>query len=105
MGDQRALDFGGAEPMAGDVDDIVDPPGQPVEPLLVPPGAVAGKIQPGEMGEISLHETPVIAEHGTHHPGPCAGDTQIPFAGTADQIVVVVDDYRFYAKEGPRRRA
>ena len=49
MRDQRALDLGGAEAMAGDVDDVVDPPSEPVETVLVPPGAVTGEIEPGEM--------------------------------------------------------
>jgi len=26
MGDQRTLDFGGAEPVSGDIDHVVDPP-------------------------------------------------------------------------------
>src|SRR5271155_602811 len=105
MGDQRALDLGGAEAMAGDIDDIVDPPGQPVEPVLVAAGAITGKIQPGKMGEIGLDETPVIAKDRAHDPRPSVGDAEISFAGTVDDLAVVVDDDRLDAKERPRRRA
>src|SRR5712672_2348579 len=105
MGDQRALDLGGAEAMARDVDDVVHSSRQPIETVLVPPGAVAGEVEPRKGREISLHETLVIAKNRTHHSRPRAGDTQISFAGTVDHIVVVVDDYRFNAEEGPRRRS
>ena len=105
MSDQRALDLGGAEAMAGDIDDVVDPPGQPVEPVLVPAGAVTGKIQPGEIGKIGLYEAPVIAENRAHHAGPRIGDAEISFAGTVDDLAVIVDDDRLHAKERPSRRA
>src|SRR5580700_5021080 len=91
--------------MAGDIDDVVDPPCQPVEPVLVPPGAITGEIQPGEMGEIGLDETPVIAEDRAHDPWPSMGDTEISFAGTVDDLAVVVDDDRLDAKEWPRCRS
>ena len=105
MGDQGALDLGGAEAMTGDVDDVVDPPGQPVEPVLIPPGAVAGEVQPGEMGEIGLDEPRVIAEDRAHDPRPSLRDTKISFTGTVDDLAVIVDDNRLDAKERPRRRA
>jgi len=91
--------------MAGDIDDVVDPPGEPIETVLVPPGAVAGEIEPRKSREISLHETLVIAENRTHHPGPRAGDAQISFARTVDHIVVVVDDDGLDAEEGARCRS
>src|SRR5258707_11408916 len=98
MGDQRALDLGGAEAMAGDIDDVVHSSRQPVKTVLVSSRSVTGEIEPRKGREISLHETLVIAKNRTHHPRPRAGDTQISFAGTVDHIVVVVDDYRFNAE-------
>ena len=42
VADQRALDLRRADAMARDVDDVVDPPGDPVIALLVAAAAVAG---------------------------------------------------------------
>ena len=44
MRDQRAFDFGGAEAMAGDVDDVVDAAGDPVIAVVVAAAAVAGEV-------------------------------------------------------------
>ena len=44
MADQRAFDFGGADAVAGDVDHVVDPAGDPVIAVLVAAAAVAGEI-------------------------------------------------------------
>ena len=56
MGDQRALDLGGAEPMAGDIDDVVDAAGDPVIAVGVAPAAVAGEIFALVGGEVGLLE-------------------------------------------------
>src|ERR1044071_10114749 len=45
MRDERALDLGGAEAVAGDIDDIVDPAGDPVEPVSVAARAVTGDVK------------------------------------------------------------
>ena len=44
VADQRAFDLGGAEPVAGDVEHVVDPAGDPVIAVLVAAAAVAGEI-------------------------------------------------------------
>ena len=105
VGDQRALDLGGAEAMAGDVDHIIDPSGQPVKTVLVPACAVAGKIESREGREIGLDEPLVVAEDRAHDPWPGMGDTEVSFARTFDDLAVVVDDDRLDTKERPRRRA
>jgi hypothetical protein len=44
MGDERRLDLGGGQPVPGDVDDVVDPAGDPEVAVLVPPGAIAYEV-------------------------------------------------------------
>ena len=48
VADQRAFDLGGAEPVAGDVEHVVDPAGDPVIAVLVAAAAVAGEIFAGD---------------------------------------------------------
>ncbi len=45
MGDQRRLHLGGRQPMAGDVDHVVDPADDPVIAVLVEPGGVSHQIR------------------------------------------------------------
>src|SRR5205085_7447575 len=77
VGDQRALDLGGAHAVAGDVDDVVDAAGDPVIAVLVAPGAVAGEVFSGKGGEIRLDEALVVAVDGSHHARPGIGDAEI----------------------------
>ena len=70
MRDKRALDFGGAEAVASDIDDIVDAAGDPVEAVGVAPRSVTGEVKPFEGREIGFDKALVIAEHGAHLPRP-----------------------------------
>src|SRR5690606_606865 len=58
--DQRAFHFGGAHAVAGHVDHIVDPPGDPVIAVPVTPAAVAGEVLAGVLGEIGLDEAVMV---------------------------------------------
>ena len=44
VGDDRGLDLGGREPVAGDVDDVVDPADHPEVAVLVLAGGVADEV-------------------------------------------------------------
>jgi hypothetical protein len=44
---QRALDLGGAQAVAGDVEHVIDAAGDPVVAILVAAGAVAGEVLAG----------------------------------------------------------
>src|SRR5882762_8849452 len=72
VGDQRAFDLGGAEAMAGDVDHIVDPAGDPIEAVGVAARTVTGEIEPLEGRKIGFDEAFVVAIDGSHHAGPGA---------------------------------
>ena len=70
MRDQRAFDFGGADAVAGDVDDVVDAAGDPVIAVLVAAAAVAGEIEARIGREIGLEEAAMIAPDRAHLAGP-----------------------------------
>jgi hypothetical protein len=58
----RRLQLDCAEPVAGDIDDVIDPPGDPVITILVAPGAIAGEKVPGIGGKIRAHEALVVVQ-------------------------------------------
>ena len=70
MRNERALDFGGAEPMSGDVDDVVDAAGDPVVAVLVATAAVTREIFAGVGLEIRIDEALVVAVDRAHLSGP-----------------------------------
>src|SRR5690606_10607536 len=105
MGDERALERGGAEPVAGYVEHVVDAPGDPVIAVLVAAAAIAGEISAPVGAEIGLGEALVIAVDGTHLPRPGAGDAQVARAGAGDRAAVAVDQLRHDAEEGLAGRA
>ena len=75
--DQGALDLGGAEAVAGDVDHVVDAAGDPVVAVVVAAAAVAGEVEPGKAGEVGLVEAFVVAPDGPRLARPGAVETEI----------------------------
>src|SRR5947199_8441161 len=63
VSNQGALDLGGADAMARDIDHVVDAAGNPIIAILVAAAAVAGEIKAGIRFEIGLEEALVIAPH------------------------------------------
>jgi hypothetical protein len=104
VGDERALDLGSTQPMTGDVDHVVDPAGEPIEPVLVAARSIPSKIEPGKVRKIGRHEPRVVAKHRAHLSGPGAGEAEIARSRAINQPAVVVDDDGLDAKEGPRCR-
>src|SRR5439155_2985370 len=104
-GHQRALDLGGAEAMAGDVNDIIDPAGDPIEAVSVAARSVTGEIEPLEGREIGFDEAFVVAIDGSHHTGPGARETEIAFGGAVETLAFAIDDDRLASEERPRRRS
>ena len=74
---QGALDLGGAHAVAGDVDHVVDPAGDPVVAVLVAARAVAGEVVARVRGEVGLDEALVVAVDGAHLPGQGVLDDQV----------------------------
>ncbi len=74
MRDQRALDLGGAEAVAGDVEHVIDAAGDPVIAVLVAAAAVAGEIVALVLGEIGVDEALMVAIDGAHLARPAVLD-------------------------------
>src|SRR5690606_12380463 len=94
-----------AHAVAGDVDHVVDPPGDPVVAVLVAPASVAGEVFSLVGGEIGLDEALVVAINGAHLAGPGIDDAQIAGAGALHHPAIGIDDLRLDPEEGAGRRA
>ena len=104
--DQRALDLGGAQPMAGDVEHVVDAAGDPVVAVLVAAAAVAGEVEPGIAREVGLAEARVIAPDRPRLAGPGAPEAEVArHAVAVELLALLVDQHRLDAEERQRRRA
>src|SRR5262249_4968700 len=103
MRDQRGLDLGGAEPVAGDVDDVVDAASDPVVAVLVAPAAVAGEVLARISLEISIDEALVITKDRAHHSGPTVGNAEIAGRGAFEHLALGINDLRDHPEEWPRR--
>ena len=94
MRDQRAFDLGGAEPVAGDVDHVVDAAGDPVVAVLVAPAAVAGEVLARIGLEVGVDEALMVAIDRAHHARPGIGDAQIAGGGAFQHLAFGIDDLR-----------
>src|ERR1700752_594700 len=104
MCDQRTFNLRSAHTMAGDVDDIVDAPGDPVIAVLIAPTAVAGEVFALVGREVGLLEAGVVAIDGAHHSGPGSGYAEVARGLAFKHLTVGVDDLRRHPEERPRCR-
>ena len=88
MQHQGRFDLGGAHAVAGDVDHVVHPPGDPVVAVRVAAGAVAGEVQPLVHREIGFDEALMITVHGAHDARPRPGDDQIAIGGAFQELAL-----------------
>src|SRR3984893_5327536 len=105
MGNEGGLDFGGPKPMAGHIDDIVDPTGNPIIAIGIAPTAVAGEIFARICREVGLHEALVVAVDRAHLSRPGIRDAQISLGDPLLHPALRVDDLRLNTEEWPRCRA
>src|SRR5258707_6615555 len=105
MRHQRALDLGGAEPVAGDVDHIVDAAGDPVIAVGIAPAAVAGEVFAGIRLEIGVDEALMVAIDRAHHSRPGIDDAEVAGRGALEHLSLSIDDLRNDAKKWLRGRA
>src|SRR6201999_596202 len=99
------FDLGGAKPVAGDVEHVVDPAGGPIIAVLVAAAAVASEIFAFVGREIGLHEAVVIAIDGAHLPGPTTSEAEVAGSGALQHLALVVDQFRNHAEEGEAGRS
>src|SRR5262249_15227350 len=105
MRHQRAFHLGGAEPMAGDVDHVIDAAGDPVVAVSIAPAAVAGEVFAGIGLEIGVDEALVVAIDRAHHARPGIDDAEVAGPGALDHFTLAIHDLRNDAEVRLRRRA
>src|SRR5688572_20474499 len=105
MRNERALDFRGADAMAGDVHDVVYAARDPPVTVLVAARAVAGEVPAAKVREIRVYEALVVAVDGAHLAGPAVEQDEVAFGGALQDLAMAVDERRLDAGQWPRRRA
>ena len=105
MADQRTLDFGGAEAVAGDVEHVIDAADDPEIAVLVPAGAVTGEIESGNFAPVSFLIPRAVAVNGAEHGGPGFANDEFAAHVGSDFLAVVIDDGGINAEERKRRGA
>ena len=74
MRHQRAFDLCRAEPVAGNIQHIIDAAGNPIKAVFVAAAAIAGEISARILREISFDKALMVAIDGAHLPGPAIGN-------------------------------
>src|SRR5262245_27261632 len=78
MCDERAFDLGVTEPVARDIDDIVDATGDPVIAVFVAAATISCKILAGIGLEVCVDEPLMVAVHRAHLSRPRVGNARLP---------------------------
>ena len=106
VGDDRRLDLGGREAVAGDVDDVVDAADHPEVAVLVAARGVADEVgRRAEALEVGLDEALVVAVERAQHRRPRPADHEQPLPLLDRLAVALVDDLGLDPRERRRRRA
>ena len=105
MSHQGRLHFRRAQPVAGNVDHVVHPAGEPVVAVLVAAGAVSGEIVAGILGEVGVEKPLRVALDAAHQPWPGKLDAQVALGRALQPVAGVVHDQRADSRKGPRGRA
>src|SRR4051812_5102761 len=103
MADERALDFGGADAMAGDVEDVIDAADDPEISVFILPATVAGEIAPLHFGPIDLLVSLGIAPKTPQHAGPRFANDQLSARALRHGVSIVVNNFRHDSEEGQCR--
>jgi hypothetical protein len=72
--------------VAGDVDHVIHPAGDPVIAILVAAAAVTGEVLAAIGGEIGLEEALMIAPDGAHLPRPALRDHKVALRGASSTV-------------------
>ncbi len=100
MSDEGRLDLHGAEPVAADVDHVVDASHQPEVAVCVTASAVAGEVAAGDFAPVGLLIPGLIAVDGASHGGPrFAHDEEAAFA-VRDRLALFCNYFRHNSEEG-----
>ena len=102
MGNERALDLGGAHAVAGDVDDIIHSTGNPIVAIGVAPGAIAGEVHAFEGRKIRLSKAMMIAVDRPHLPRPAVEQHEVPLGHAFQDLPLAIDQRRPHAGQWQR---
>ena len=94
MRNQRTFDLDRAEPVAGDIQYIVDPAHDPVVTVFVAAGVVAGQVLAGHLAPIHFLVAVIIAPDAAEHAGPGMGHHEPAALIAADGLARRVNDCR-----------
>ena len=94
VGDEGGFDFGGGEPVPGDVHDVIDPAQEPDVAVLVLLGAVAGEVHGLEAGPVGFLEPFRVAPDAAEHGGPGFADDEEAAVAVGHGFAVLVHDVR-----------
>ena len=82
MADQRAFHFRRAHAVPGDIDHVIDAPGNPLVAMRIAARAVASEVVAAIGGKIGVDKALLVAPERAHLSGPGIGDDQITLGGT-----------------------
>ena len=105
VGDEGAFDFGGAEAVAADVEDVVHAAGDPEVAVLVAAGAVAAEVHAGDVAPVGLLVALRVAEDAAEHRRPRLADDEQARLALRNFLAVAVDDGGVDAEDGERGAA
>ncbi len=105
VADQRALDLGGAQAVARDLDHVVDAPDDPEVAVLIALGRVAGGVLAGETAPILAHVALGVLEYRAQHGGPRLEQHQIAFLAVGHGVARLIQHFGLLPKERARARA
>src|SRR3989344_495231 len=105
MQHQGAFPFGGADAVAGDVDHVIHPTGDPVVTVLVAARAVAAEVVTGVGLEVGVDHPLMVAVNAANLAWPAVLDRQYAAARAVDLLALFIQQHRLHAKERPGRRA
>ncbi len=105
VGDHGAFYFRGPHAVAGDIQHVVHPPGDPVVAIFVAARTVAGEVHAAEGLEVGVDEAVMVAVDAAHLPRPGIENHQIAFGRALQQVAEVIHQARHHTEERPRGRA
>src|SRR5260370_4225286 len=102
MGDKSRLDFHRGEPVAADVDDVVDASHETEVSIRSAARAVRGEVTTGNLAPVSLLVAGMIAVDGARHRGPGLTDHQQAALTIRNRLPRSCNHFRHNSKKGFR---